>query len=225
MILYCGVAVPVRVCFSAEAAGVLRALEASMSLVFIADFLLSFNTAYYADGLWVTDRCLIAKRYLSGWFWIDGPSSIPVELIELSLGSALNDESAAHLRVLRVLRLFRLIRLLRLLKIDQYISKIEEMWDVDLRALQLITLVAKLLFVAHLLGCFWFYVITALESDRDDTWIHVYADGEAADGPVSRQCKAPPPPPTHPPHPHPRRRPRLAPMCGAGARDAPLLWQ
>jgi len=30
-------------------------------------------------------------------------------------------------------------------------------------------------------------VITALESDRDDTWIHVYADGEAADGPVSRQ--------------------------------------
>lgn len=185
LILYCGISVPVRVCFAAEAEGALFVFEAGMSLFFLADLGLTFNTAYYEDGLWVTDRLLIARRYLTGWFWIDGPSSIPVELIELSL--EMGPEDAAHLRVLRVLRLFRLIRLLRLLKVDQYIAKIEEMWDVDLRALQLVTLVAKLLFFAHLLGCFWFYVITALEGDREDTWIHVYDDGSAVDGPVSRQ--------------------------------------
>ena len=140
----------------------------------------TFNTAYYEDGLWVTDRWLIAKRCnypharahtraiaacgasntllafvaqllawvllarrqtpyklhtpftlppparsdLSGWFWIDGPSSVPVELLEL----VLEGQNANQLKGLRILRLFRLIRLLRLLKIDQYINKIEEMW-------------------------------------------------------------------------------------------------
>ena len=65
-----------------------------------------------------------ARSDLSGWFWIDGPSSVPVELLEL----VLEGQNANQLKGLRILRLFRLIRLLRLLKIDQYINKIEEMW-------------------------------------------------------------------------------------------------
>ena len=41
--------------------------------------------------------------------------------------------------------------------------------DVDLRALQLVTLVAKLLFVAHLLGCFWYYIVNVFEPTSEES--------------------------------------------------------
>jgi hypothetical protein len=51
---------------------------------------------------------------LAGWFWIDAPSSLPVEL----LTAIMNEGSgSSHLSLLRFLRLFRLLRLLRLLKV------------------------------------------------------------------------------------------------------------
>jgi hypothetical protein len=37
------------------------------------------------DERWVTDRGSIALHYLRGWFWIDAPSSLPIELIDLAL--------------------------------------------------------------------------------------------------------------------------------------------
>ena len=63
----------------------------------------------------VTDRGKIAQRYLSGWFWIDAPSSVPVELIEFFVH---DPEKTSTLRILRILRMFRLVRLLRLLKLE-----------------------------------------------------------------------------------------------------------
>ena len=80
-ILYSAINVPFRLCFRAEAEGNLWAFEASLSMVFLADLVLSFNTAYLQDGEYVSSRAAIAARYLKGWFWIDAPSSIPVEII------------------------------------------------------------------------------------------------------------------------------------------------
>ena len=34
------------------------------------------------DGQWVVHRPAIAANYLRGWFWVDFPSSLPVEIIE-----------------------------------------------------------------------------------------------------------------------------------------------
>ena len=76
------------------------------------DVLFNFNTAYLDDTRWVISRPRIAVTYLQGWFWIDVPSSVPVELIDMFVEGD-ND----HLAMLRFLRLFRLLRLLRLLKV------------------------------------------------------------------------------------------------------------
>ena len=42
-------------------------------------------------------------------------------------------------------------------------------------------MLTKLLFMGHILGCFWYSVSMLSEDKRgDDTWRHVYANGEAA---------------------------------------------
>merc|ERR1719421_1498900 len=112
LILYSAATAPLRVCFDADAEGIVWLFEASMSLVFITDMSFSIRTAFFDNEktVWVVDGWEISKRYLLGWFWIDGPSSLPVEFIELALPPGAD---ASSLTGLRMLRMFRLIRLLR----------------------------------------------------------------------------------------------------------------
>ena len=109
---------------------------------------------------------------------------MPVEVIELLIAA----EGTGALPAFRVLRILRLVRMLRLLKIEQYISRIEEKFEINLRALRVLELTLQIVFIAHLLACGWF-ATTWFGGVPDDEprWIDVYEDGEAADGPVSRQ--------------------------------------
>jgi hypothetical protein len=114
LILYSAVVIPFRVCFSSEATGAFWAFELLLSIFFIIDLILNFNTAYQEEDRWIVSRPRIAMNYFRGWFWIDAPSCVPVELIDLYF-----EESAkgSNLRMLRFLRMFRLLRLLRMLKV------------------------------------------------------------------------------------------------------------
>ena len=81
---------------------------------------------------------LIRHSYLRGWFWIDAPSSIPLELLDLIPGS-----STSNFTILRLLRLFRLLRLLKLLKVDDLIERLEDAYDTNLRLFQVCTLLPR----------------------------------------------------------------------------------
>lgn len=121
----------------------------------------------------------------AGWVWIDVPSSLPVEIITALVG---NGEGNSHLSMLRFLRMMRLVRLLRLLKVDKYISMLEDKFEVSLVSLRILGMVTRLCFMVHMLGCFWFYVAaTAEEAGHEVTWVIVYDDGSAHEGPVSKQ--------------------------------------
>ena len=214
-IFYSALIVPLRLCFHAEAEGLVWDFEASMSLIFLTDLCLSFNTAYLSEGEWVTSRRKIASRYLRSWFWIDAPSSLPVEFIEVLLPPG-SDTGA--LPAFRILRMLRLVRMLRLLKVGVYVARLEEELEISLRPLRVVELVVQMLFIAHMLACGWFTTTwlspprdaasAASEDDEglewsvksaaegaaweDDptyglTWIERYDHGSAADGPVSRQ--------------------------------------
>ena len=111
-ILYSAVLVPYRICFNQHPEGINALLDLWVTTSFIMDVCFNFNTAYLDEERWVTGRGQIACRYLSGWFWIDAPSSVPIELL-----SSLIDANSKDLQALRFLRLFRLLRLLRLLKV------------------------------------------------------------------------------------------------------------
>ena len=139
LILYSAVVVPVRVCFDADATGIMWLFEVTMTFCFILDMIFTFNQVYFdnATGQWVTSRKDIARNYLSGWFWIDFPSSIPIELVDIFL------EDTGSLGLLRFLRMFRLLRLLRLLKIEEYIDTLENYFDTNLRILRVVFMLVR----------------------------------------------------------------------------------
>ena len=186
LILYSAVTVPFRIAFKADAEGIVWLFEVFVSVVFMGDLVVSFNTSFQNIGsdTWVTSHSAIAKMYVfKGSFIIDAPSSIPVELIELAFHGAELGNSQS-LRVLRILRLFRLFRLLRLLKLSDYINRIEEEYDVNMRPFRVVLLVLKLIFMSHLFGCGWMAVATFADPD-EDTWLTVYPDAprtRAVDG-------------------------------------------
>ena len=175
LILYSAISVPYRLAFLADAEGLVWVGEVGVSLAFIADIIVSFNTAFQRLGSdeWVTSRREIAREYVvKGSFVIDAPSSLPVELVEYLLRDSTNTES---LRLLRVLRLFRLFRLLRLLKLSDYINSIEEEYDVNMRPFRVVILVLKLVFMSHLFGCGWMAVATFADPEQP-TWVTEYPE-------------------------------------------------
>ena len=79
---------------------------------------------------------------------------------------------------MRFLRMFRLLRLLKLLKLEHYLNVLEEKLNTSLRFLRIVQMIVKMLFLAHLLGCFWYYV--SINSDEEVTWVNSYSDGDAS---------------------------------------------
>jgi len=156
-ILYSAAVVPFRVSFGVPATGVTWVFEAAMSLAFMVDVSLCFRTAFFRDGELVTSEGEISHRYLNGWFWVDAPSSVPTELIEL----AFDTHTSSGWSLLRVLRLLRLMRLLKLLNIyDAYVEKLEEHLEasVNVRLAEALYKLLILAFLGHTLGCFFFGV-------------------------------------------------------------------
>lgn len=63
-ILYSAVMVPFRICFNSPALGNWFWFEQGITVTFIVDVILNFNTAYLEEERWVIDRPSIAKNYL-----------------------------------------------------------------------------------------------------------------------------------------------------------------
>ena len=182
-ILYSSFLVPFRLAFGTEADGVVWALEVGISLCFIADIFITFNTAVpdrESDSRWITSRETIARRYVCGWFVIDFPSAIPCELIELAFQSE-DFDSMQTVRVIRVLRLARIVRMLKLLKLNVFLNQLEEDFDINLSLLRIVTLFFKVLFLAHLVGCGWMAVGLWSHVSGEESWLDLAHHGKAAD--------------------------------------------
>ena len=124
LIVYSCISVPFRFGMDHDAEGGWLYFEAGVSLCFITDIVLVFNTAYVEGDRLILDRARIRTAYLRGWFIIDVLSSLPLELLDIIVYSffpevlTADDESNSNaLRVFRALRLVRMLRLLRLLKL------------------------------------------------------------------------------------------------------------
>ena len=183
MILYSVVTVPVHLAFKQSGRGFLFVVDTTVSLCFLGDMLLNFFLAYLDVDVWITNRYDIACRYLRGWFWIDAPASIPVELIELAFTQFA--DSVDSLVGLRALRLFRLVRMLKLLRIDTYIGhgieQLEDNFAINLRALRVLQLVFKLLLLAHFVGCGWIAMVTWQENEDEVNWLDAYVEDGSSD--------------------------------------------
>ena len=184
LVIYACVVIPYRAAFE-EAEGAWFWFEAGLQLVFCLDVLLNFNTAYLENERWYLSRGKIAKRYLAGWFWIDFPSSIPFDLVELyalpQLRDAVGGGEALEtmLPMMRALRLFKLLRLINLLRVGEQVAAIEDRTGYNLKALRIVNTVIFLLIFCHVLACM-FYAIAIATEEHDDvpkTWVTFFDGG------------------------------------------------
>ena len=187
LIVYSCVTVPFRIGMDHAAEGWWWVLEVIVSLCFLAEIFIVFNTAYLEGDQLVINRCMICDNYLRGWFWIDLPASFPVELFEhfAAKMQQVDDGSSAN-SMIRALRLMRLARVLRLLKLQSYIDAVEDGLGVNLRMLELVKMVAVILYLCHILGCLWFFLADTHE-DKESTWLYHYNHGSGVDADVWTQ--------------------------------------
>jgi hypothetical protein len=164
LIVFSCVDVPFRVGLNAPAEGAMLYFELGLTVSFCTDVCLTFNTAYLDGDMFIIDRKRIAANYFRGWFLIDAASSFPFEVIELfthavaGVADAQIDGTLETNQLLRTLRLFRLVRLLRLAKLQDYITMIEDHLRVNLQVINLVKMVLFLVYLMHLLGCFWHFL-------------------------------------------------------------------
>ena len=144
-VIYLSVLTPYRASFE-QAEGAWFLFESCIQIMLLFDVAVNFNTPILASGQWRVHRPTIAKSYLSSWFWIDFPPSIPIEVIERTYFQQEHAGLAGDLLpMLRALRLLRLLRLLSLLKLDKWTRILEARTGVNLKALHLIKTVVIML--------------------------------------------------------------------------------
>jgi len=133
------------------------------------DMILCFYTAFYVDERLEYSLRVIRVRYLTTWFTPDLLSTVPIDKIGALLlknSSAGSADGLASLQLIRVLRLARLFKLLRLMKLSNKSSAVDMNKYVNPAIRRLLSVLGKIMFVAHLLSCMWFGVNSCVPSSK-----------------------------------------------------------
>lgn len=85
-----------------------------MTVWWLTDILLNFNTGFVSrDGL-VMNRKKIFAHYMSYWFWIDITCSIPYDLVVTVGANTFNPNSLSMMRISRVLKVLKTVKFARM---------------------------------------------------------------------------------------------------------------
>jgi hypothetical protein len=175
LIIYSTIAVPYRICFEVEAEGVSFVFDVFVDLCFLVDIIFNFRCGFIdRDGDVVWDERKIACNYVSGWFAIDFLSTFPIDRVaQVAMGDG---GGGGSLRAVKLIRILRLVRLMKLMKLAGSTDALEEYeLPVNPGAVSIITMLCKIVFLAHLFGCFFYMLGTSITSQN--TWFTVrYGD-------------------------------------------------
>lgn len=82
---------PYKVAFEDESSDAAFIFDLCVDASFLTDIVLTFMSVYDdGTGKYVTNRRMIAKNYLKGWFTIDLLTSLPFQILE-KMGTAGED--------------------------------------------------------------------------------------------------------------------------------------
>ncbi len=98
-------------------------VELVVDISFAVDIWLNFRTAQYdSKGHLVTDRRVLAKQYLSGWFFLDVLSVVPFDLIIDEWSTMTSMVKTVRIaRVAKIMRLLKGYRMLRLIRLPRWV--------------------------------------------------------------------------------------------------------
>jgi len=162
-----------------------------VDFLFLFDVAKNFNTGFIDmnDNV-IMDRQIVVRTYTKGWFLIDLVSSVPIELLigddKSNLASANSGvKTLKLLRVAKVLRLFKLSKTFKWMK--EGMKAIEErlQWRMSDAAIKLTKLSFFVLFAAHWIACFHWFLCRSFNFP-EDSWV-VFSELEGDDISVSLQ--------------------------------------
>ena len=148
----------------------------AIDFLFLVDIIIIFNSSYFdEDYETVTDRKLIAKKYLKGWFAIDFFAIFPFDFF--TQGHSHTSEYSDFIRVARIGRMYKLLklaRLLRILKILKERSKIlrylREFLQIGIGFERVTIFLCSFLMLCHIITCLWVFA-TQFVAEEELSWI------------------------------------------------------
>lgn len=175
--------VPFSLSFLEDTTEAMEFFEFLISLSFLFDILMNFNTSYYSKGALVTSRSKIFKNYLTGMFWVDIFSSFPYEWLSnppLQNGSI---KSPSYFGIMKLFRFIRMAKLLRLLKSRKIFYKIEDCILNEFISViyAFMKLGIFLSIVAHWIACVFYYTSTVQSTSTEYTWVKIFLSSRSED--------------------------------------------
>jgi CRP-like cAMP-binding protein len=175
ILVYIALVVPFRVGYKQPAEGGWYAFDLIIDLYFYIDIVFNFCTGFVDpsdEERVIYHPGVIAKNYAKTWLAIDVVACLPIDIVLRITENRLicsmskdgcpaedreGDSSGQLLRLFKLLRLFRLMKLLRLFKIMRLFERYQDDLFKYLHYLSVLRLVAIMLYMGHLFGCFFHY--------------------------------------------------------------------
>ena len=166
LLTYVSFVTPFEVAFLQTKIDFLFVLNRLADIGFIIDMRLQFMLPQFihAENVYIWDKNIVAKNYLTGWFVIDVVSIIPYDVFAL-LGAS----GAQSLKILRTVRLLRLVKLARVFKAAKIFSKVQNHFEWTFTMTYMIQMAVIIMVILHWFACFW-GMLPGL-GDDEDTWV------------------------------------------------------
>jgi len=172
LIIYSVISVPFSIGFDADPQGFILVLNIFVDVMFFFDMCVSFCTAYFdVDGQVVWDHKKIVVYYLKTWFAIDFLSTVPIENIASAIMGGGDSQTLRFIKLIRILRLVRLVKLMKVLNIGQLLDELEDHIPINRNLISICQMLMQIVFLAHLLGCFWHMITKNAGEAGDPSWI------------------------------------------------------
>lgn len=134
----------------------------TIDAAFFVDIIVTFFTAYHDESKinLVTDKKVIAKKYIKFWFWLDLLSILPVDMFISS--SDENGSLSGVTRFSKMGRLYKMVRMLRMVKMirlikdrKKIINNLDSLINVNDSMEKYMLLVLAFILCNHVLTCIW----------------------------------------------------------------------
>ena len=175
ILLIVSLIVPVRLAFVEEDSSSWFLFYIVTDLFFLIDIILTFNTSIAdAQSVYeITDKKVIAKKYLKGWFWVDLISILPLDVIMRDSNETQTNVLARFAKIGKLYKLMRMIRLAKVLKLlknnTNVVSHFTQKMRISSGKERLLFFVVFFSFYYHISTCMFIFV--AQFDDDQNSWL------------------------------------------------------
>jgi hypothetical protein len=170
-ITYFAIEVPLRIVLHYKIDAQVALYERIIQILFMIDVVLNFRTSYFAERTLISDKSLVARKYLTSWFPVDFLSAFPFDLFGGFFYQYFGlTDTLRILRLLRAIKVFELFRSLRLLAMggnEEYQYKALEV--INPATFRLTFFIYWTGLFAHWVACGWIRLNPNFLADQDRT--------------------------------------------------------